>query len=194
MRKAMMITVEGHTFDGDLLGREDLILDAGCRGFNFSNTMADGAYQRLVPIDPDPEVWESESARRWRSWRPVGEAALVGESVVEEAVYVGAGEGGHLDSRGEGLRVKTVTISNLVKRVGTFGLAKLDIEGSEYGVLLGWPGPVARQISVEFHEHMGWGSQVHGPDVYERIRGHLSEWYTLARWDSKLLDCLWVLR
>ena len=46
-------------------------------------------------------------------------------------------------------------------------VVKLDCEGAEYDVLLDWPGPIAEQITVEFHEHTG--ANVKGPDVYREI-------------------------
>jgi methyltransferase family protein len=54
-------------------------------------------------------------------------------------------------------------------RVDHWDLIKLDCEGSEFGILENWPGPVARQISVEFHDWTGpWAERAAG-DYYERL-------------------------
>lgn len=185
-----LTTVAGHTFDADrLVGLT--VLDAGCRGFEFANWFRTRGHE-VLPLDPDPEVWTSGCAAGWEKSRTLGEVAL--SSAVRPMSYVGAGEGGHLVEYAGESRVKLVTIGELARSHGPFDVVKLDIEGSEYGVLLDWGAPYARQITVEFHEHMGWGRSVHGEDVYDRIETSLGKWYTPLWKSEDLLDCLWVLR
>ncbi len=48
-----------------------------------------------------------------------------------------------------------------------FALVKLDCEESEFGILENWPGPIATQISVEFHDWTGpWETKAKNSPTY----------------------------
>jgi len=50
--------------------------------------------------------------------------------------------------------VPTLSFRELLKDWGPyFDLIKFDIEGSEFGILEKWPGRVAGQINIEFHDN-----------------------------------------
>jgi hypothetical protein len=51
---------------------------------------------------------------------------------------------------------------------------KLNIEGSEYDVLDTWPGPIARQIVVSFHEHT---PRARGRAECDRLIAKMGQWY-----------------
>jgi hypothetical protein len=57
--------------------------------------------------------------------------------------------------------VRAINISEFSKlTVPHWDLVKLDCEASEFSILEHWPGPIATQISVEFHDYMHrekWG-------------------------------------
>lgn len=64
---------------------------------------------------------------------------------------------GHKDDLGEGIDVKTASLSGLQKqeKIGQIDLVKMDIEGGEYDVLESWsPADFAsvRHIILEYHE------------------------------------------
>lgn len=170
-----LITVFGHSVDvSRLLPAPAKVLDAGCRDFEFANAMTTMFGAKVLTLDADASV------------RPDIHAALVGDNCPSRAWYVAAEEAGRIVFE-ENLtlqEVPTITIRDLVRKHGTFDLVKMDIEGSEYDVLLTWPGPVAGQISVEFHEPTGQGMAKHGADVYARILQHLSQWYDLVKHDA----------
>lgn len=55
-----------------------------------------------------------------------------------------------------------------------FDVVKLDCEGSEFGILENWPGPIATQISVEFHDSgytPGYGPDYDYKPMFERLKG-----------------------
>ncbi len=71
----------------------------------------------------------------------------------------------------EAAAVKCITLPALMEKhkVDFWDVVKLDCEGSEFGILENWPGPVAEQISIEFHDWTGpWCHHVEG-DYYERL-------------------------
>jgi len=186
-----IISAAGHSFDEDRIPQEAWILDAGCRDYEFASFMEDRGHH-VVTIDADASI------------TPDLPMALVGEGKPEFARYIAAQEAGRVifEENHTLQEVPTITIRKLADKFGVrFDLVKMDIEGSEYDVLLTWPGPVATQISVEFHEPTGQGTAKHGAGVYDRIIKHLGQWYDLVKHDPtpfpdgvNYYDSLWVLR
>jgi hypothetical protein len=58
-------------------------------------------------------------------------------------------------------------------QVKQWALVKLNCEGAEYDILKTWPGPIASQIVVSFHEHIG----AHVGHNMDEIIAHLGQWY-----------------
>jgi FkbM family methyltransferase len=155
-----------HTVDLRRLPVAPVVLDAGSRGFDFTNEIL-----RLRPkanvfaIEADPDLVEEI---------PAGvtliKAALVGTKQKPLENYYVSSRGGFSNSLvflPAGVeatkKVPVITIADIMAQYGIFkwDLVKLDIEGSEFDVLERWPGPVADQITVEFHDyfddHNRWG-------------------------------------
>jgi hypothetical protein len=67
---------------------------------------------------------------------------------------------------------------------GNWDLIKLNIEGSEYDVLDTWPGPIARQIVVSFHEHT---PRARGRAECDRLIAKISQWYDVQNvvWEKR---------
>lgn len=173
-----------HTLDADRL--HGVVIDAGCRDYDFSRAViADG--WSVIALDIDDAVIESKPALdSFVAMR----RALTGEGYPAMVGIVHAGNGSRIV---DGDEVLTCRIGDFhINAWPLMGAVKLDIEGSEYDVLLTWPGPIAEQITVEYHEHTGQGKAKHGDDVYERIAKHLGQWYTLVQDDP--MDTLWVLK
>lgn len=63
-------------------------------------------------------------------------------------------------------------------KINTWDLVKLNIEGAEYDILSQWPGPIAKQIVVSFHEHTSEGR---GGSEVGRIMEHLGKWYQVIQ-------------
>jgi hypothetical protein len=62
--------------------------------------------------------------------------------------------------------------------VDVFEVVKMDCEGAEYDILLNWPGPIARQITVEFHDFLGLRPF---PDYHDALVRHLGQWYKIIK-------------
>ena len=177
--------IASHTVDVDLIPHWATVLDVGCRDFDFSQAMANlGAI--VHAFDPAPDVLEIASKGIY-----FHQAAVVGKGLGGPRKIVIAGNGSRLDDDAE-FPVMAFELESVHQDLGPFALVKLDCEGSEYGILLTWPGPITRQITVEYHEHTGQGKAVHGEDVYERIAAHLGQWYRLAQ--DEPMDTLWTLK
>ncbi len=167
-----LVKLAGHTVDLDLLPERPVVLDVGCRGFDFTReVLALRAETQVVAMDPDPMIDKVHGMlgvvyQRW---------ALIGDdrSVVNYAGW-STGEGNlvcdvspHYAERSH--LVQAINIRKLSKlfKIDCWDLIKLDCEESEFGILENWPGPIATQISVEFHDWTGhWESAAKNSPTY----------------------------
>lgn len=148
--------LSGHTIDVDRLQHDAVVLDVGCRGFGFSKDILrfcrDGV---VIALDPAPDVLDPCIAScKYMS------LALVGDNRARAGfAHFSNGDGdfithaqGFYDA--EMMHVSCVNIQHLsiMHGVEKWDAVKLDCEGSEFQILENWPGPIADQISVEFHD------------------------------------------
>lgn len=177
-----MERIDGHIIDTSILQDGDWILDAGCRGFNLWMDLC-GKYKFLC-IDPDPKI-----------------KGILDEDIIFQniALMPYDGEVGYCGwSTGEGnycykdkapwyveldIKVPCRTVKTLMKKysIDKFGLAKIDIEGAEYDVLLSIDFPFAKQISVEFHQSLGYNHYGTHADYMEKLmKSEFGKYYQVA--------------
>lgn len=171
----MIEIIDNHSVRTDLLGKRP-VLDAGARGFRFSKWFAEHGHETWA-IDPSPDMIGDVSVAHY------DRAALVAPSWPNsvglhlgpdpEAWYVVPGMW-----RQPGVMVKTLNLRDHWQGVSGMGcgwdVVKLNIEGAEYDILAEWPGPIARQITVSFHEHT---DRRRGDAAITDIVLHLRKWY-----------------
>lgn len=148
-----------HTIDLDLLPAIPTVLDVGCRGFAFDYDILKFRPQaQIVALDPDPSIAKPDDLPI------VFHRAALTHMFVNQVQWQGEGDGsyivtgpGHpgyewpvIDSAKAAI-VENMTLGNL--GFTHYDVVKLDCEGSEFGILENWPGPIATQISVEFHDY-----------------------------------------
>lgn len=171
--------VATHSVDIARLKEGGFVLDAGCRDFTFARQMA-ALGCRVVALDPD--VIEVQDIDRV-AYLQEGLAATSG---FDQLVLMDNLEMRHL-AKAAGhsqwherprIPVTTVSIRDLMQRFGVkhWACVKMDIEGAEYEILRTWPGPVADQITVEFHDHL----EPRPPALYDEIFVHLGKWYDVV--------------
>lgn len=145
-------TLASHTVNLDLLPGAPRVLDVGCRNFDFTRAILKVRPRaEIVAMDPDRKIVAPDISQMMFI-----RAALVGDAR-NDAPYCSfsTGEANHLVWNGviepdsEVYRVPCYSVGSWVH---DFDVVKLDCEGSEFGILENWPGPVATQISVEFHD------------------------------------------
>jgi FkbM family methyltransferase len=195
-------SLASHTVDIDLLPEEPIVLDVGCRWFDFTRgILAHRPEAQIIAFDASSDVKKDGDlpARQVQ----FSKCALVGDSRFSTNFAEGiAGDGGGnfvLDADHHGdYRIVRVPCSNIKDTMHYFGIkhfdcVKLDCEGSEFGILENWPGPIATQISVEFHDWTGPWKQ-HGCEKaisvldsfgYKMVQHELSKQGTgIGHWDS----------
>ncbi len=167
-----LVSLASHTVDLDLIPDSPLVLDVGCRDFLFCEQLLRyREFGSITAIDPSPEINEDMDERI-----AFISVALVGkERHMALLAMHSTGEGNFLCDDvpwfADAAAVKCITLPKLMEKCGVkfWDVVKLDCEGSEFGILENWPGPVAQQISIEFHDWTGpWEGYAAG-DYYERL-------------------------
>lgn len=181
----MITTIAEHSVDLDLLGAKARILDIGCRGMLFANHMRHLRHE-VTAIDVDLLPGED--------YTHCGIAGYTGHCSIErnkdpqatKLVKRGRGEG----------RIPCYTLEEFSRNAGVelWDLIKIDIEGSEYEVLISLTKPPARQLSIEFHLHTGIYTMAEMETMeaqlvklgYDFVSHHQSEQHCagLNYWDS----------
>ena len=132
-----------HSVDMDLLPDRSNIIDGGCRGFEFTDYFRDlGHNVRAFDIDNFP-------GKNYYMTAITGSAGRVGikRSADKNATKVC-----------DGNDVCSESIENITKicHITMWDLIKLDIEGSEYEVIMSMDRPYATQLTIEFHAHCAY--------------------------------------
>ncbi len=200
------IIICGHTIF-EYPFQDSNILDVGCRNYGFANQMAIRGC-KVIGVEPDTSTKEPtyNNIRLIRTAMVSKKNAGIDRNLVKWST----GEGNFLEVPYRG-KPKTSTLQKtscssilqIMKQtdISYWDVIKLDCEGAEYEILLDWPGPIAGQITVEFHEFSG--ANQNGAVTYHEILSHLSEWYDIvqhewtARYGQKTenyWDSLFVLK
>ena len=190
----------GHSVDVSLLPDRPLVLDIGCRDFGFCNEiLVRRPDAKILAFDPDPEI-EPPADERIR---------FISKAVTHfpnpTMRLHGHGEASYVSQFGDNAAVvPNVQLDHLLfapylNARNRYDLIKLDCEGSEFGILQNWPGPIAEQISVEFHDFADrdrWNDEYFerlfsGPLKDYRVVQHelqsIGPFNTLGHWDSLLV-------
>ncbi len=184
MSRHLELIAGEHTIDTSLLTCGGWVLDAGCRDFRFAREVVSRGC-RVLALDADPTVEDPKI--EGVAFMNVAIASEVG---IRLFLMHENPEARHLLDRfdfraGEkAIRVFADTIQNL-SRDRLLDAVKLDVEGAEYDILLNWPGPLARQISVEFHEHCAPRPQC----LYDDIFARLGRWYEVVQHEKTSRHC-----
>lgn len=173
----------GHTIDVDRLPNDGTVLDVGCRGFAFALQARrwDLRMPRVIAIDPDPDVEAFHRLSNHLGCIQFAQVALVGDDRTEaEYASWSTGEGnalvpelGHDPWYAEVSKVRCTNITRLMDAfcVEHWDVVKLDCEMSEFQILNMWPGPIATQISVEFHDGTGQYENYDYTEMFARLAG-----------------------
>jgi len=200
-----LIIVADHTVLGPVTEGMN-VLDVGSRKYGFSKPMA-GMGCNVVAVEPDDDVSFSVNPNIHRIF-----GAMVAKQYIgcDDLFKWSSGEGNFLDCTGavpptSAIRQMTCcySIQQIMKmaKVDYWDIVKLDCEGSEYEILLDWPGPVAGQITVEFHDFNG--ANPGKEETYSKIFAHIGQWYDVIQHEATVRfaakvknywDSLFVLR
>lgn len=131
-----------HSVAMHLLSQYATILDAGCRGMEFAKYMLDKGY-RVISMDIDKLGHDG-----YLRVALGGELKRVGINKTKDpqATCICAGND---------IACWDLPMVCQYAQVNMFDLIKMDIEGSEYEVIMSMNRAYAKQLSIEFHLHTG---------------------------------------
>jgi hypothetical protein len=206
-------TIHEHTFDIEPLQKPGAsFLDVGCLDFHHAKAFL-GYGCRVCSVDPSPlitEVPEHPSHKyvrkavvsRANAQRGTAYYAMP-DDIYGAYVITGSNPVATPPKRLYGVELTDIVALTAWTGWGNWTAVKLDCEGAEYEILLDWPGPIADQLSVEFHDHTASRNM---DQTYQQILAHLGQWYkpvlfnrTGKGWREKELgknywDTLFVLK
>lgn len=135
-------TIAEHKVDVDLLPEKAKILDAGCRGFLFTDEMRRRGHN-VIAIDI--EEFDRKDYHRVALTGTIGTVGIRRNSDPQGSTVT------------EGIDIPSYHLNALsfACHIIQWDLIKMDIEGSEQQVIYEMPVPMAKQLSIEFHLHTG---------------------------------------
>lgn len=135
--------IHEHSVDLSLLPEKANILDLGCRGFKFTYYFAN-LLHNVYPVDID-------------LLHPAPPYYILGIGGSKGFCAVKKSNDPQATRMTEGFELPMHTIESFSKFVNVdfWDLIKMDIEGSEYDVIISLTEPLAKQLSIEFHLHTG---------------------------------------
>lgn len=165
-----LVTIADHTIDESSLSVSPVVLDVGCRGFGFGDGIKKlRPSARLFELDIDDL---NDRHNRYIRAAICGKDGMVG---VSDDIDLSSR---HVTPSGSVFAFTLKTFSSIVK-VRHWDVIKLDCEGSEFDILSSINGPVAQQITVEFHQHTAHGRRP--PEEIASLLSRLSQWYEVVQ-------------
>jgi FkbM family methyltransferase len=171
----------------------DKILDVGCRAYSFAKPMAELGC-KVWAIEPDEDVKDPKHENITLIRTALVSSQNAGKK--QQLQKWSSGEGNRLAMLNgyapAGHKVQETESHSIydicrITNVHFWKIVKLDCEGSEYEILLDWPGPIAEQITVEFHDFTGANPE--GKKTYEKMFNHLGQWYDIVQHDKSVRYC-----
>lgn len=182
-----MTDIHEHTVELSLLPERATIIDLGCRGFLFTKYFREKKHL-VHPVDIDI-LHEGISYYR---------CAITGEDGRVSVEHTNDPQGTKVRPGDE---IPCYTLESFMEGIGVkfADLIKVDIEGSEYPMIMALTKAPAKQLSIEFHLHTGAYTQKEMMEMEEKLarlgyvikRHKIEERYGagLNYWDS-----LFILR
>lgn len=146
----MIVTIAEHSVDLSLLLKDPNIekvniLDLGCRGFLFHDALSEMGYF-VHCVDAD----KLETKYRQIYWH----LAVTNYNGYCEVIPDKDPQAFRIGKKADdGLRCVTLDVFSSWVQVDFWDIIKIDIEGSEYEVIMSLTEPPAKQLSIEFHLH-----------------------------------------
>lgn len=139
----MVTVVAEHSVDLDLLPEKANILDLGCRGMQFTDYFR-ALGHNVCAIDAD-YLERRDEYMQFAVSDTVGRAGIKKSNDPQATTIC------------EGSEIMRVNLKFLLNATGIkqFDLIKIDVEGSEYEIIMSLTEPPAKSLSIEFHLHTG---------------------------------------
>lgn len=180
-----------HSFDIDMINRGGWGIDFGCgNDFFITKTMLKFGL-KVIAVDPNPTIVNPPNLPNLYFENKAlvcdPEVKSLSFNIYNDAdaatAFVPKNDVSFVQ-RKDVITVNTTTIDSLMKKydIEQFEILKLDIEGGEYDFLMTIDKPLARQLSIEFHDFRGLNPYYpNNEEYYKRLIDKLSIWYNVAK-------------
>jgi hypothetical protein len=138
----MIEVIAEHSVDIDLLPEKAKILDIGCRGFIFTDEMRRRGHN-VMAIDIDK--FDRDDYFQLAISNKVGRVGIKRAPDPQATMIM----------NGDEVMCMDLKMLMLTANIDFFDLIKIDVEGSEYDIIMSLQRPPAKQLSIEFHLHTG---------------------------------------
>lgn len=155
-----IITIAEHSVDMAILPANAAILDLGCRGFLFAKELQSRGHM-LVTVD----IEDFPREQRVGHFFPVAITNHNGKCGIARSSDPQATK----IKEGDEIACWTLDEFSRLLKIPFWDLIKIDIEGSEYEVIMSLAKAPATQLSIEFHLHTG----VYGIDLVNEMVKYL---------------------
>lgn len=168
----MIQVIDNHSVDISLLQQGSTVLDVGCRGFSFALQL-EKIGCKVFPVDPD-DLTDNIPYYKCAISNYNGTCDLV-HTLDPQAKYTKPGN-----------TIEVFDLETFSKKVGVekWDLIKLNCEGDEYHILPSIHRPIAKQLSLDFHEHT---HRKIGKENIDNMLSRLQQWYDIkvASWEAR---------
>lgn len=180
-----------HSFELDLIVPGGWGIDFGCGAdFLISKTMSELGLN-VISVDPNPSITEVPNIKNMQYER----VALVTDPNIKSldfniyndndaATLLTPIKDVSFVKKKETISVNAMTIDQIMKKynINQFEILKLDIEGAEYDFLMTIDFPIAKQISVEFHDFRSLNPEYPNNEIYyNKLFNKLLKYYKIAK-------------
>lgn len=153
----MISEIHEHSVRLDLLPEKANILDLGCRSFTWTNALRELGH-KVTPVDIDD--FPNETYYK---------VAITGK---DGRVGIHRNNDPQATRVKEGTELLSMTLETFSNSLGIefWDLIKIDVEGSEYEIIMSLKKAPAKQLSIEFHLHTGIYTQKDMREMEDKLR------------------------
>jgi FkbM family methyltransferase len=153
-----VLTLEGHTFAGDLIGHDDLVVDLGAHVGSFSRQIADRYGCRILGLEPDPKYFGQIPAIPNSTFLDKAIGVISGPVILNSGRKF-CSSVRYRQSNTTEIAVEAICLKDLLDEfhVAAGALLKIDIEGFELEILCAENIESLKrfkQVTVEFHDFL----------------------------------------
>jgi FkbM family methyltransferase len=177
-----MKTISEHSFLEEKIDSNGIVLDLGSgKTMSFAIPIADYV-SKVIAVDIlKPTVEYNKSKIYFENY-----AVSTKEGIEKVILYKDSDATSIIDIFDEFndavdtflIEIKPISYFMRKYNVDLFEIMKMDIEGSEYEILNNLNEPIAKQISVEFHDFRGMNKE--GNLFYKNLINKLEKWYIIS--------------
>lgn len=176
----VLTVIDEHSICLELLPPDAAILDAGCAGFGFTNTLSELGHKVLACDIQDLGEENKYKYLKMGLYFHAGKARISSDEDpqarhVTDITLFDKNKPAPKTIASDEVYLTTIAGCAQFMGVEKFDLIKMDIEGAELAILQNAVHPIAGQVSVEFHCHARHQTK----EQIDHLLKYLEKWYII---------------